>query len=195
MKRCVVRLEEDAIRQLDQLAVRLREQTNRSWSRAAVVRLFVTGRLADIGDDRPLGEQLTLIRPLPSVRWRPPSSEHTLRDRIVARMAANPEETFTPALLAPLVGATSRDTVRNTLLVLAVKGRIMKIGEGQYRAQGGDAPPSGVRWREGDQEPAVVCPVLTATAREEAPVEGAAAPACATASSDHTASVSGPAAA
>jgi len=103
---------------------------------------------------------------------RPPPTAR--RDRIIEQMAARSEETFTPERLAPLVDATSRDTVRNMLLVLAEKGRIVKVGEGQYRAQSPDAPPSGVRWREGDQEPAVICPVLKTAAREEAPIEGAA---------------------
>jgi|SRR6185437_235661 len=59
----------------------------------------------------------------------------TLRDRIVGTMEASPEEVYTPARLAPLVGSMNRDSVRNTLLVLAAKGRIEKVGPGQYRAR------------------------------------------------------------
>jgi len=32
------------------------------------------------------------------------------------------------------VGSRNRDSIRNTLLVLAAKGRIEKVGAGQYRA-------------------------------------------------------------
>jgi len=197
MKRCVIRLEEDAIQRLDQLVVRLREQTPESWSRADVVRLFVTGRLADIDEDRPLGKQLTLARRRPAPRWHPPASDRTLRDRIVVQMAASPEETFTPARLAPIVSATSRDAVRNTLLVLAEQGRIEKVGPGQYRAWGAEAhaPASGVRPREEDPERYTACPALKATTREETPVEGAAAHASAGEPGDHAAPAPGPAAA
>ncbi len=65
------------------------------------------------------------------------AEEHagTLRDRIVGVMEASPREVYTPARLAPLVGSENRDSVRNTLLVLAAKGRIEKVGAGQYRAR------------------------------------------------------------
>jgi hypothetical protein len=66
----------------------------------------------------------------------------TLRKRIVAIMAASPGETFTPARLAPLVGSGNRDSVRNTLLVLAAKGQIDKLGAGLYRARQSEAAPS-----------------------------------------------------
>jgi hypothetical protein len=59
----------------------------------------------------------------------------SLRARILAEMTAQPAEVWTPARLSPLVGARSRDSVRNTLLVLAAKGRIEKVGLGQYRAR------------------------------------------------------------
>jgi hypothetical protein len=58
----------------------------------------------------------------------------TLRERIVAVMEKSPELVHTPAGLAPLVGSQNRDSVRNTLLVLAAKGRIEKVGAGQYQA-------------------------------------------------------------
>ena len=61
----------------------------------------------------------------------------TLRERIMAVMAASPEAVYTPARLAPLVGSQNRDSVRNTLLVLAAKGRIEKRGAGQYQARRG----------------------------------------------------------
>jgi hypothetical protein len=59
----------------------------------------------------------------------------TLRERIVAAMEASPDEVFTPARLAPMVGSSNRDSIRNTLLVLAAKGRIEKRGAGQYQAR------------------------------------------------------------
>jgi hypothetical protein len=61
----------------------------------------------------------------------------TLRERIVAVIKASPEVVYTPARLAPLVGSQNRDSVRNTLLVLAAKGRIEKVGAGQYQARTG----------------------------------------------------------
>jgi hypothetical protein len=59
----------------------------------------------------------------------------TLRERIVAAIEASPGEVFTPARLAPVVGSQNRDSVRNTLLVLAAKGRIEKLGAGRYQAR------------------------------------------------------------
>jgi hypothetical protein len=34
-----------------------------------------------------------------------------------------------------MVGSSNRDSIRNTLLVLAAKGRIEKRGAGQYQAR------------------------------------------------------------
>lgn len=65
----------------------------------------------------------------------PSADGTTMRERILALLAASPAEVFTPAMLAPAVGAGSRDSVRNTLLVLASKGRIEKLGPGRYRAR------------------------------------------------------------
>jgi hypothetical protein len=59
----------------------------------------------------------------------------TLRERIVAVMNASPDDVYTPARLAPLVGSPNRDSIRNTLLVLAAMGLIEKRGAGQYRAR------------------------------------------------------------
>jgi hypothetical protein len=59
----------------------------------------------------------------------------TLRTRIVAVMEASPDEVYTPARLAPMVGSDNRDSIRNTLLVLAGKGQIEKRGPGQYQAR------------------------------------------------------------
>jgi len=74
-------------------------------------------------------------RPPRARRWpRADDGQPSMRARILERIAASPGEVFTPARLAPLVGATSRDSVRNTLLVLHAKGRIEKLGPGQYRA-------------------------------------------------------------
>ncbi len=50
-------------------------------------------------------------------------------------MEAAPDEVYTPARLAPAVGSRNRDSIRNTLLALAAKGRIEKLGAGRYRAR------------------------------------------------------------
>src|SRR5262249_40546802 len=63
----------------------------------------------------------------PAERHAPPGErsatqgEHTatLRDRIVAVLDASPEQVFTPALVARALGTRNRDSVRNSLLVLA----------------------------------------------------------------------------
>jgi hypothetical protein len=67
--------------------------------------------------------------------WSEPKPEATMRSRIIAEMEARREEVFTPARIAAAVGAANRDSVRNTLLVLARKGQIVKVGEGRYRAR------------------------------------------------------------
>jgi hypothetical protein len=59
----------------------------------------------------------------------------TMRARILERLARCPDEVFTPATLGPLVGAGSRDSVRNTLLALAARGQIDKLGPGRYTAK------------------------------------------------------------
>lgn len=61
----------------------------------------------------------------------------TMRARLVEAMEAQPDEVFTPVGLAAAVGASNRDSVRNTLLVLARKGEIEKVGVGRYRAREG----------------------------------------------------------
>lgn len=65
-------------------------------------------------------------------RERPTS---TLRARIVSVMEASPDKVFTPARLVPRLGTSNRDSIRNTLLVLAAKGLIEKRGAGQYQAR------------------------------------------------------------
>jgi hypothetical protein len=68
----------------------------------------------------------------------------TLRERILTVIEASPEAVHTPARLAPLVGSPNRDSVRNTLLVLAAKGKIDKIGAGHYQARKKESAASAV---------------------------------------------------
>ena len=65
----------------------------------------------------------------------------SLRQRIVEVMEKSPNEIHTSARIAPLIGATNRNSVRNTLLVLAARGKIKKVGEGQYQAEPREALP------------------------------------------------------
>lgn len=58
----------------------------------------------------------------------------SVRTRLLAALVARPGEVLTSPQLAALVGARSRDTVRNALLVLAERGAVEKVGPGQYRA-------------------------------------------------------------
>lgn len=72
----------------------------------------------------------------------PPDEDRgTLRSRVLAAVAASPGEVFTPARLAPMVGARNRDTVRNALLTLASKGLIVKVDDGRYQARAPEAGP------------------------------------------------------
>lgn len=89
----------------------------------------------------------------PGARSFPRREGASMRARILAEMGARPEQVWTPARLSPLVGARSRDSVRNTLLVLAAKGRIEKVGPGQYRAALGVAlgAPLGVALDMGER--------------------------------------------
>jgi hypothetical protein len=73
----------------------------------------------------------------PTSRETPPG---TLRDRIVATLDAAPGETFTVARVALALDHDNRDSIRNTLLVLAAAGRVEKLGAGQYRTKTGGAP-------------------------------------------------------
>jgi hypothetical protein len=68
----------------------------------------------------------------PEPREMPPG---TLRERIVAALAAEPGETFTVARVALALDHDNRDSIRNALLVLASAGRVEKVGIGEYRAK------------------------------------------------------------
>ena len=83
------------------------------------------------------------IAALPAGTLPDASTLVSLRKRIVAVLEANPGEVYTPARLAPLVGHSRRDTIRNSLFVLATRGRIEKLGPGQYRARRQEDPGRG----------------------------------------------------
>jgi hypothetical protein len=106
-------------------------------------------RLARMTADLPAGVALppTVTAAL-QLREELPEAAHagdphagTLRDRIVALMEKSPDEIYTPARIAPLIGATNRDSIRNTLLVLAARGRVKKVGDGKYQARPKEEPP------------------------------------------------------
>jgi hypothetical protein len=141
MKRLVLRLPAEDRDALDRLRAGLWKEARIDVSRADMMRFFVWCGLSAIDSERPLTAQLpvqVLRRAgLPSARQpkpRPKREGPSMRQNIVQQMSAAPGEVFTPAKLAPLVGASTRDSVRNTLLVLHAKGRIAKVGPGQYRA-------------------------------------------------------------
>ncbi|MFT3769636.1 MAG: hypothetical protein QM820_29725 [Minicystis sp.] len=149
--RIVVRLPVADREALDRLGARYLGETLRRLSRAAVVRRLINCGLANLDGGRPIAEQLPLPAPAnerPQATRRAPAREGaSLRERVLSQVTANAEEVFTPARVSTLVGA-SRDSVRNTLLVLAEKGRIEKLGPGQYRARRespavGEAAPCG----------------------------------------------------
>lgn len=137
MRRVVLRFEDDLLDRLDALGARCVAETGRPPHRAALVRLLVERTLLGIDPERPVSHQLPLAKleaeRAPATRTSKEAGS-TLRGRILSTMGACPAEVFTPARLAPIVRAGSRDTVRNTLLVLAKLGRIEKLGPGQYRA-------------------------------------------------------------
>jgi DNA-binding GntR family transcriptional regulator len=58
----------------------------------------------------------------------------SLRRRLVAALDARPGDVLTPPQLTRIVGARP-DGVRNALLELAARGKVEKVGEGQYRAR------------------------------------------------------------
>ncbi|MFT3773219.1 MAG: hypothetical protein QM820_48185 [Minicystis sp.] len=124
---------------LDVLAALVEEQARVARAEAAL--LAARQRLAALQESyrrfgpslAALGEMVTSARP-PARRARDLLGDgRTLRTRILDHMRAQPGEVLTPALLAPIVGARSRDAVRNALLALAAKGCIEKVGLGQYR--------------------------------------------------------------
>lgn len=153
MRRSVVRFDRAQLDGLGKLAARCVAETGRTTRRAALVRLLVEAKLAELDDARPLAAQLPLAElaitrgPFERSSKEPGS---TLRERVLAAMMERPREVFTPARLAPLVRAASRDTVRNTLLVLSAKGRIEKVGPGRYRAL---SPPLCAHVRRAEARP------------------------------------------
>jgi hypothetical protein len=96
-------------------------------------------RLADLSRERGEGlglpslEALAIEAPLPAPRAADPAG--TLRARMIALLEASPEEVLTTAQVAAGVGARNRDSVRTTLLALAARGKVEKVGAGQYRAR------------------------------------------------------------
>jgi hypothetical protein len=132
----VVRLDKRMVAAVDQLAARSRCEGGRR-SRAAIVRSMVAQQIAQIDPVLPIAAQLPEERRPPRPNAARPREGATMREEILAVMRAAPGEVFTPAKLAPLVRAGSRDSVRNTLLVLAARGRIEKVGAGRYRANAG----------------------------------------------------------
>jgi hypothetical protein len=105
------------------------------------------GRLTRIATDKgvelpPLAALAVKLAPeLPPVSPGEEERPGTLRARIVAAMEANPAEVFTPARFAPVVSSPNRDSIRNTLLVLAAKGRVVKVGAAQYQARREEGSP------------------------------------------------------
>lgn len=137
MRRLVVRFDQRQLDRIGNLVARCAAEIGRPPRRAALVRLLVERTLGGIDPGRPVSGQLPLteleVERAPTTRTSKETGT-TLRSRVIATMGASPAEVFTPARLAPIVRAGSRDTVRNTLLVLAKLGRIEKLGPGQYRA-------------------------------------------------------------
>jgi hypothetical protein len=141
MKRLVLRLPAAHRAALDQLRERLWNESWQLFSRADLMRFFVACGLSAIDLEHPVALQLSVPDLKRARAWsprprrrRPKRGGPSMRARILQRMADRPEEVFTPAKLAPLVGATTRDSVRNTLLVLHAKGHIAKVGPGQYQS-------------------------------------------------------------
>lgn len=141
MRRIVARLPVGAREELDRLRRRLWIEERVSVSRADLVRFFVHFGLLVVASNRPLCQQfpVALLRRVsrPGAKRRRRRSLPggvTLRRRILEAVYAAPGEVFTPAQLALLLGVTARDSVRNTLLVLHARGRLAKIGPGQYQA-------------------------------------------------------------
>jgi hypothetical protein len=136
--RCVLRLEVELRDVIDTIAARIRGETGGRVSRAAILCAMAIRQIRQIDPFVPFKEQLPLNEA--QRRFQPPARPRprgrvTMRANIIAAMAASPGEVFTTARLARLVNAASRDSVRNTLLVLAERRRIEKVGPGQYRAR------------------------------------------------------------
>jgi len=150
LRRAIIRLRDADREALSRLGARFQTESRRRLSRAALVRLLVGHGLSALDESRPIAEQLPLHL-LDGERQQspkaPPREGASLRERIVQMLGARPEEVFTPAKVAALVGARTRDCARNTLLALASQRRIEKVGPGQYRARrdaGGAAARGGL---------------------------------------------------
>lgn len=134
MRRVVGRFDCEDIVRLEALRLRFPKAT------AAVIRVLCRmGRDATEKPDAPLPSLVIAPKLTEVLPAAPAEVRDTLRARIVAAIEAHPGEMFTPARLAPVVGSRNRDSIRNTLLVLAAKGLIDKRGAGQYQAREGSA--------------------------------------------------------
>jgi hypothetical protein len=141
LDRCVVRLDKEMVTAVDQLAARARREGEQRRSRAALVRSMLAQQIARLDAALPLAAQLPELPRAPHGRRTRKREGASMRARILGAMGEHPGEVFTSARLAPLVGAASRDSVRNTLLVLAERRLVEKLGPGLYRARLPEPPP------------------------------------------------------
>jgi hypothetical protein len=143
LARTVVRLSHADRAQLDRLRERFLAATALNVSRADMVRLVLRRGLAGIDAEQPIlaqipPEVLDVARPKRFGRKPVPSGEST-RLRVLKEIEARPGEVVTPARVRAILGSGHLDTIRNVLLVLAERGRIDKLGPGQYQARRGAA--------------------------------------------------------
>lgn len=137
-RRIVVRLEAellDALEDVRGIAV----AAGVRCSRAALLRVLSAGFIAELRKPDAVAAPAVIRRLFRDYTYepkpRPAKRERRgLRAAILAVMAAEPDEVFTPARLAPLVPNPDRDVLRNTLLSLHRLGKVRKVGEGQYAA-------------------------------------------------------------
>jgi hypothetical protein len=138
LSRFHVRLPPEQVERLDALTRRF-PLTHKRVTRADLVRVLVARGLDGLDELRPIAEQIPpdeFAAHLPPPAPRPPHAEtnEPLVDQILQMIEAQPTRVFRPCRLATQLQA-NKDVVRNTLLTLAARDEIEKLGPGQYRAR------------------------------------------------------------
>lgn len=132
LRRTVLRIMPCHLATLREVGERFYKETSRRPSRAALLRAVLERGMA-FDPGLPVSTQLRLSPRTPR-RRSPRSGTSTLRERVLAAMAARPDDVLSPARVAALIPGTTVDSARNTLLALAAKGQVRKHGAGKYQA-------------------------------------------------------------
>ena len=128
MRRTVYRFRVADLKRIDALCFRFEKPK----SRAAMVRALCLVALPLVEEDPALAAFAKAVKVVAAPPVRP--ERVTMRSRILAAVNAAPEEVFSAASMAAVVGSDNRDSVRNTLGLFAARGKSRRVSDGRFQA-------------------------------------------------------------